>query len=167
MAVSVGSVPCNPEDLWWCHCNHSSSWWKRAWHPLEEEQQALRDISSSTPLGSSQEPAAKEGEDPEAKPRVPPLGFQEIARSLTIDEPPKMEIDCPQSGVAQELLVEPAVAMVISNTMCKVQTMVAIYLSTVTASMGLMNLEAPSVVDGGQGSTIEELIEQDLAEGCP
>ena len=48
MAASVGSIPYNPGDLWQCHHNHSSSWWKRAWHLLEEEQQALRGISSST-----------------------------------------------------------------------------------------------------------------------
>ena len=167
MAASVGSIPCNPGDLWQCCHNHSSSWWKRAWHLLEEEQQALRDISSSASSGSSLEPAAKEGEDLEAKPKVPPLGFQEIARSLTADEPPEMEIDHPQSGVAQELLVEPTVAMVISATMCKDQTMGAIYLSTVTASMGLMNLEAPSVAVGCKGPATEELTEEDLAESSP
>ena len=165
--ASIGSVPCNPGDLWWHHHSCNSSQQKRTWHLLEEEWQALRDISSSTLLGSSPEPAAQEGEGLEAKPRVPPPGFQEIARSLTVDETPKMEIDHPWSGVAQELLVEPAVAMVISTTMCKDWTMGTIYLSTVTASMGLMNFEAPSVAVGCQGPTIEELTEEDLAEGCP
>ena len=70
-----------------------------------------------------------------------------------------MGIDCPQSGVAQELLVEPTVAKVISTTMCEDWTMGAIYLLTVTTSMGLMNLEAPSVAVGHQGPTIEELTE--------
>ena len=78
-----------------------------------------------------------------------------------------MEIDHPQSGVAEELLVEPAVATVISTTMCKDGTTGAIYMSTVTASMGLMNLEAPSVVVGCQGPTIGKLTEEGLAEGCP
>ena len=78
-----------------------------------------------------------------------------------------MEVDHPQSGVAQELLVDPAVATVISATMCQDWTMGAIYLSTVTASMGLMNLEAPSVAVGSQWPTIEEWTEEDLAEGCP
>ena len=112
MAASVGSIPCNPGDRWQCHCNCSSSWWKRAWHLLEEEWWALRGISSSASSGSSLELAAWEGDDPKAKPKVLPLGFQEIARSLTADEPPKMEIDHPQSGAAQELPVESTVATV-------------------------------------------------------
>ena len=124
----------------------------RAWHLLEEEWQALSCISSSTSLGSSPEP---------------PLEFQEIARSLTTGKSPKMEIEHPQTGVAQELLVELAVATVISTTMCQDQTMGTIYLPTVTTSMVLMNLEAPSVAVGCQGLTIEELTEEDLAESHP
>ena len=116
-------------------------------------------------MGSSPDLAAQEGEDLEAKPKVPPLGFQEIARSLTKDEPPKMEIDHPWSGAAQELLVKLAVATVISATMCKDWTMGAMYLLTVTTSMGLK--EAPSMVVGCQGLTIEELTEEYLVEGCP
>ena len=42
MVASVGSIPCNPGDLRWHNCNHSSSQCKRAQHLLEEEQQALR-----------------------------------------------------------------------------------------------------------------------------
>ena len=38
---------------------------------------------------------------------------------------------------------------------------------TVTASIEILNLEAPSVVDGHQGATVQELVEEDLAEGCP
>ena len=41
----------------------------------------------------------------------------------------------------------------------------AIYLSTVTTSIGLMNVEASSAAVGHQGLTIEELTEEDLAEG--
>ena len=49
-------------------------------------------------------------------------------------------------------------ATVTSTAMCQDQTMGAIYLSTVTTPMGLMNLEAPSVVVGHWGVTIEELM---------
>ena len=118
MAASVGSIPCNPGDLWWCCCNCSSGQQKRAWCLLEEEQLALKVISSSALLGSSPEPAPQEEEVPEAKSKVPPLGFQEIAKSLSAGKSLKMEIDSPQTGTAQELLVEPTVAMVISSTMC-------------------------------------------------
>ena len=78
-----------------------------------------------------------------------------------------MEVDGPQTRVSHELLVEPTVATVISTTMCQDQTMGIIYLSTVATSMGLMNLEATSAADGYQGLTLEELTEEDLAEGCP
>ena len=121
-------------------------------------------FSSSASLGSSPELAPQEGEVLEAKPKVLPLGFQEIVKSLIAGESPEMDIDSPQIRAAQELLVEPTVAMVISSTMCEDQTMGAIYLLTVTTSMGLMNLEALSVVVGCQGPTVEKLAEEDLAE---
>ena len=43
----------------------------------------------------------------------------------------------------------------------------AVYVLTVTASMEIMNLEANSMVISHQGATVEELAEEDLAEGCP
>ena len=43
----------------------------------------------------------------------------------------------------------------------------AVYVLTMTASMEIMNLEAPSMVAGCQGATVEELAEEDLAEDCP
>ena len=165
--AAIGSIPCNPGDLRWHHCNCSSSQCKRAWHLLEEEQQALRLPFRSALSGSSPEPAPQEEEDLGAKPKVPPLGFQEITRSLTAGKSPKMEDDSPQSGASHELSVEPTVATVISTTMCQDQNMGAIYLSTVTTSMGLMNLKAPSVAVDHQGPTLEELTEEDLAEGHP
>ena len=93
---------------------------------------------------------------------MPPLGFQEMARSLTAGKPPLMEVDCPLTVVSQELSVE---STVISTTMCQDQTTGAIYLSTVITSMGLMTLEAPSMAVGCQGLTIEELMEEDLTKG--
>ena len=116
MAASVGSIPCNPGDLRQCHCNHSSSQWKIAWHHLEEEQWALRLPSSSASSGSSLEPAPREEEDLGAKPKVLPLGFQEIARFLTTGKSSKMEDDCPQTGASHELFVEPKVTTEISRT---------------------------------------------------
>ena len=144
----------------WHHCNCSSSQQKRAWCHLEEEQQALKDTSSSAMPGSSLELAPQEEEDLGPKPKVPPPGFKEIARSLTTGKSPKMELDCPPTS--QKLSAE---STVISTTMCQDQTMGAIYLSMVTTSMGLMNLEAPSVAVDHWGLTIEELMETNLAEG--
>ena len=95
---------------------------------------------------------------------MPPPGFKEIAKSLTRDKSPEMEIACPLTGASQGLSAGPAVATVTSTVMCQDQTIGAIYLSTVMTSMGLMNLKAPSVVVGHWGLTIEELMEDDLAE---
>ena len=63
--------------------------------------------------------------------------------------------------------MEPAVETVISTTMCHDQTTGAVYLSTVTTPMGLMNLEAPSLAADCKGLTLEELKEEDPAEGFP
>ena len=57
VVACVGSIPCNLGDLRQHCCNHSSSWQKRAWHLLEEEQWPLRCTSSSASSGSSPEPA--------------------------------------------------------------------------------------------------------------
>ena len=95
-----------------------------------------------------------------------PPGFKEISKSLTRHKSPEMEIDCPLTGASQVLSVGSAVATVTSTAMCQDQIMGTVYLSTVTTSMGLMNLEAPSVVVGCWGPTIEELMEDDLAESC-
>ena len=166
MVVSIGSIPCNPGDIWQHCCNCSSSQWKRAWHLLEEEQWALRGISSFASLGSSPEPAPQEGEDLEAEAKVPPPGFWEIARSLTAGKSPGMEINSLWTEVAQVLLVEPKVAMLVSATICQDGAMGTVYLLTVTASMGLMNLELLPGEVSCQGQTIEELTKEDLAESC-
>ena len=157
-AASVGSIPCNPGDLRWCCGNCSSSQQKRAQHHLEEEQQALRGTSSSSLPGSSLELAPQEEEDLGAKPKVLPLGFQEITKSLTAGKSPEMEVDCPLTEASQDLSVGSTVATVTSTTMCQNQTTGVIYLSTVATSMGLMNLEAPSEMVGHWRPTIEELM---------
>ena len=41
------------------------------------------------------------------------------------------------------------------------------YMSTMMTSMGLMNLETPLAVVNCQGPTLEELMDADMAEGCP
>ena len=40
-------------------------------------------------------------------------------------------------------------------------------MSALTATMEALSLEAPSVVVGYQGATVEELAEEDLVEGHP
>ena len=95
--ASVGSLPSTLGNLKQCHCNCSSSQ-RKAQHHLIEERLALRGDSSSASPGSSPELAHQEEEDPGAQPKVPPLGFKEIAKSLTRGESPEMEIDCPLTG---------------------------------------------------------------------
>ena len=60
-------------------------------------------------------------------------------------------MDVPEVSAALVLLMEPVVAMVISTSMEKDQRMGAACVSTVTASMEIMNLEAPSVAVGHKG----------------
>ena len=166
MAASVGSIPSNPGDLrQHCH-NLSSSQQKRAQHHLEEEQQALRGTSSSALPEDSLELAPQEEEDPGAKPKVPPLGFQEIALSLTTGEYPDMKVEFPLTEAAQDLSVGSTVATVTSATMCQDQSTGIIHLFTVTTSIGHMNLEALSMMVDYQRPPIEELTEDDLVEGC-
>ena len=62
--------------------------------------------------------------------------------------------------------MEPTIAMVISTSMGRDQRMGAVYVSTVTALMEIMNSEAPMAV-GHQGATVEEMVEEDFTEGCP
>ena len=100
-----------------------------------------------------------------------PLGFQDIAQCLTAGETPEEEapasMDVPEAGVAPVPPMEPAIATVIYTSMGRDQRMSAIYVFTMTTLMGIMNLEAPSMAVGCQGATVEELVEEDLAEGHP
>ena len=75
-------------------------------------------------------------------------------------------MDVPETGVAPIPLIEPMIAMVISSSMGRDQSMGAVYVSTVTALIEIMNLEAP-IGSRLLGATVEELVEEDLAEGCP
>ena len=43
----------------------------------------------------------------------------------------------------------------------------AMYVSTMTTSMGLMNLETPLVEVNHQGPILEELTDADMADGHP
>ena len=43
----------------------------------------------------------------------------------------------------------------------------AAYVLTMTASMGIMNLEAPSMAVGSQGATVEEQAGRRLGRGLP
>ena len=76
-------------------------------------------------------------------------------------------MDAPEVNVAPVLPMEPMVAMTIFTSMGKDQGTDAACVLAVTALMEILNLEAPLVVVGHQGATMEELAEEDLAEGHP
>ena len=136
-AATVGSVPYKSWEPQW-HCNCSSKWHKRVWHLLEEEWWYLGDVSGSASSEDSLEPAPWDKEGKGADPIIECL----TARGTLEGAPASM--DAPEVSVAPVLLMEPAVAMVISTSMGKDQRMGAACVSTVTASMEIMNLEAPS-----------------------
>ena len=75
-------------------------------------------------------------------------------------------MDVPEAGVAPIPPIESMIATVISTSMGRDQRTGAVYVSTVTALMGVMNLEAPSMAVGHQRATVEELAKEDLVEGC-
>ena len=161
--ASVGSLSSTLRDFKW-HCHNHSSSWRKTWCHLIEEQLALRGDSSSALPGNFLELAPQEEEDHETQPKVPPLGFKKIAKSLTRGKYLEMEINCPLTRASLDLLPGSTVATVTSATMCQDQTAGILYLSKVTTSMGLMNLKAPSVAVGHWVLVIEEPMEHDLAE---
>ena len=76
-------------------------------------------------------------------------------------------MDVLQTCVAHIPLIEPAIATVISTSMGRDQRMGTVYVLTVTALLGIMNLEASSMAVGHQGAIVEELAKEDLVEGHP
>ena len=76
-------------------------------------------------------------------------------------------MDSPETSATLVPQVEPKVASVVSTTMGHNQIMGAVYVSTVTTSIEVMKLEAPSLAVGYQGAIIVELTEEDFLEGHP
>ena len=169
-AAAVESVSYKPGEPWWQH-NHSSKWHKRAWHLLEEEWQDLghyfwvhliQRLPRANDLGQREE-----GYQPkESLPRV-------LEDSLVPDswrnpwgEAP-VSMDVPETSAAPIPLIEPTITTVISTSMGWDQNMGTVYVLTMTTSIKITNLEAPTMVVGHQGATVEELAKEDLAEGCP
>ena len=57
-------------------------------------------------------------------------------------------MDVSETSAAPVLLIEPVIATVISTSMGRNQRMGTVYVSTVTTSMEIMNLEATSMAVG-------------------
>ena len=83
------------------------------------------------------------------------------------DESPRVRINSPLGSVSPGLLAGSAMATMMSMELHQDETMGTMYVSTMMASMGLMNLEAPLVAVNHNGPILEELTDVDMAEGCP
>ena len=157
-AATVGSAPYKSGDAWWYY-NHSSKRCKRVQHLLEEEWWDQGDVSRSPLSEDSLELATCNEEGKVANLIV------ECPTTRGTPEGVPASMDAPEVSAAPIAPMDPTVATVISTSMWKDQGMGAACVSTVTTSMEIMNLEAPSVVIGCQRTTVEELAEEDLAEG--
>ena len=85
---------------------------------------------------------------------------------LTAGEIPEGEVpvsvDVPEAGVVPTPLIQPTITTVISMPVGRDERMGTVYMSTMNASMEIMNLETFLMVVGCQGATLEELAEKDL-----
>ena len=142
----AGSAPYKHEEPLWHH-NCSSKWCKGTWCFLEEEWQNLGDVSMSASSEGSPEPAPHDEEGKGADPKGCSLGFWEIAQFLTARGTPKEEahvyMDVPEAGATPIPPIEPMITTVISTSMGRDQRMGTVYVLTMTASMGIMNMEPP------------------------
>ena len=114
---------------------------------------------------SSQKVATVGGEPSECGPTLPggPL------ESAPWDKEDKGvdSADALGASKAPIFLLEPGLRMVILTLVGKCPSMVTIFMSTLTTSMEVMNLEAPSEAEGHQGAKVKELAGEDLAGGHP
>ena len=147
--VAMGVAHYKSGEPGWHH-NCSSKWCKSICCLLDEEWWGIEDVSRSTLSEGSPEPAPQDEEGEGANPEGAPASM-----------------DVPEASTAPILVTESMIAMVISTSMGRDQGTGAACVLTVTTSLEIMNLEAPSVVVGHQVATVEELAEEDLVEGCP
>ena len=76
-------------------------------------------------------------------------------------------IEAPPEVRQPAMLMEPTVKMMYATHIVQDEAMGVTYMDTVTASVGRVALRNPCMVATCQEPTVEELAEEDLAEGCP
>ena len=106
-----------------------------------------------------------EDPDPEtsgAQPKMPPPGFKEIAESLMGNEPSGTTASTPPVWASAGLLVGSAMATMTSMEIHQDEMTGNIYMCTVTASMGLINLETPLMVVDHQMLTLEDVTNMEM-----
>ena len=123
---------------------------------MEEEWWDLGDVSGSASSEDFPDLAPWDEEGEEANPIV-----ECLTTRGTLDSRPPASMDAHEVSTAPVPPMESPTAAAISTSMGKDQSMGDPGVSTVMASMETMDLEAPSVVVGLQGATVEELVEED------
>ena len=129
----------------------------------------MEDVSWSALSKGSPELAPQDKEGRGADLKECPPGFQEIAECLTAGGTPgedPVSMDVPEVSVATIPLTEPAIAIVISTSMGRDQRMGAVCVNCDCLD-GDNEFGGPPMAVGCQEATVEELVEEDLAEGHP
>ena len=106
-------------------------------------------------------------ETPGTQLKTPPPGFKEIAESLMGDYPSRTTANIPPVLVSPGLLAGSAVATMMSMEICQDEMTGNIYMSTVTASMGLINLETPLMAVDCEMLTLEDVTDTETVDINP
>ena len=162
----VGHVPMSLGDLRWHHQSQSSSQ-RKAQCCWREEQwgSGLGDSSSASSQGSPV-PACWTEEDPHQEDllKTPPPGFQEIASFLTGDDYPRTTTCIPPESMPPDFVEGSAMTVMMFMGINHDERTDATYMSTVTTSVGVMNLGAPLKVATGQTVAIEDITDANMVD---
>ena len=83
------------------------------------------------------------------------------------DDPPRTTVNIPQGSASPGILVGSAVARMMSTEICQDKMTGNIYMNTVMASMGLINLGTPIMAVDHQGPTLEDVTDMNTADIHP
>ena len=96
--------------------------------------------------------------------KMPPQGFQEIARFLTGDDSLRMTTSIPPEWMPPGLVVGSTVAVMTSRQIHQDKRTGATYMSTMMTSVGLMYLGTPLKAATGQMVIIEDITNANMAD---
>ena len=96
-----------------------------------------------------------------------PLGFKGVAACLLRDSPSPAPVEASPEIRQPDMLMEAMVTMMYATQLVQDKATGVTYMDTVTASVGRVALGNPHMVATLPGATMEELAEENLAEGCP
>ena len=95
---------------------------------------------------------------------MPPPGFKEITESLMGDDPSVTTVSIPPVSASAGLLAWSTLATMMSTEIHQDKMTGNIYMSTVTASMGVINLETPLMVVDHQPLTLEDITDMETGD---